>query len=294
MSRYKNHMLQEAGLRPTRSKRFGEGAGVSEHVAFQVVLEWLWGRHERAVGAGHSRPACVMRALAPCEQCALGEQCSVFDDIRGQCDGPLDGEGECSGSDWSDEGSSEDISSDGEKEPRPLAHGLCLSPALLVGDSNAVGYCETLHWDTSLRRALSCSFNVTVAAKSGAKWSNLAGDTQTTLSAYARQRRGKHESALAEGTYHRIIVVLGTNDIPTGRSREATWARLRGFITTVLANLPRYLHSDCEPANIIVTQPFCMEEGRAIDGFKDLLADLCGTSGCTFLPIAWISSSVGR
>ena len=38
---------------------------------------------------------------------------------------------------------------------------------LLVGDSNAVGYCETLKGDYSLRKSLSTHYDIIVAGKSG-------------------------------------------------------------------------------------------------------------------------------
>ena len=44
---------------------------------------------------------------------------------------------------------------------------------LLIGDSNAYGHCETCPLDSSLKKALSAHYDITVAAKSGTSWVKL-------------------------------------------------------------------------------------------------------------------------
>jgi hypothetical protein len=120
VARFKHPILRDAGKRPTRSKTFRPGS-VSEHIAFQLVLEWLWTRHETCSGNMNDRPAWVMQALKPCLACGSPDSgvcafSTIVRDAKGNTknqDGAPDSDGDNSGaSDWQGEGSSEDLSSD--------------------------------------------------------------------------------------------------------------------------------------------------------------------------------------
>lgn len=259
VARYKNAGLQDRGLRPTRSKTFG--GDVPEHLAFQVVLEWIWNRYELSMGGKpEERPLWVKGALAPCELCTQGKPCSMLDDARKAC---TESEGQDvaadTASDWSGEGSSEAHSSDDAAPPqhvhrpranadtarrvhRPRAQAVePLPTALLVGDSNAVGYCTTQPWAGSLANALGTHFQVTLAGKSGATWVMLANDTSAVLTDWAAKCIKKsHGNGIVDRSFSAVIVVLGTNDIPKKtRVVKATWTRLFSNSTVV------WLHGFC-------------------------------------------------
>ena len=53
VARYKHPTLQAAGFRPTRSKSYKDA---TEHQAFQIILRWLWNRHESCCKAVVDRP----------------------------------------------------------------------------------------------------------------------------------------------------------------------------------------------------------------------------------------------
>ena len=220
VGRYKNVDLQRQGLRPTRSNKFGSEGSTSEHAAFQLVLDWLWTRHERATGC-RPRPPCVQEILAPCAQCAVGKDCSVLDVERAAFSKDVDMDDDEAASDWSGEGSSESMSSDpGTVDLSLPLPAPSLPLALLVGDSNARGYCETHR--ASLHQALSAHYCVRLAAKSGAKWNSLSENAHAALNNFAalgRTRRASGEAIAKERAYRFIFAVLGTNDIPTLGSR---------------------------------------------------------------------------
>ena len=134
--------------------------------------------------------------LTPREQCTLGQPCTVLDVARRHHGHDTDAdennmEIEAEESDWSGEGSSESMSSD-EEDIVYRSRAPSLPLALLVGDSNAVGYCETQQ--ASLHQALSTHFNITLVAKSGAKWCNLSGDTHDTLTEFTQAAQQKQSS----------------------------------------------------------------------------------------------------
>ncbi len=201
VARYRHAALQEQGKRPTRSKTWRDGS-VCEHIAFQTGLSWLWSRHELVTSA-HARPECVLRTLEKCDICARKEPCSFMSSLRKEWQTkicvPASGtraveDGSAGGEpDWSGEGTSATQSSEGEQQTATPASrkttiqptGLC---ALLVGDSNATGYCETTPWKCSLRKALGKTRNVTVAAKSGASFRALALNFHGQLRQWAPPR----------------------------------------------------------------------------------------------------------
>ena len=120
VARFKHPSLRAAGKRPTRSKTFRPG-GVTEHVAFQLVLEWLWARHETCSGDLSVRPAWVRQALEPCLGCASPDSgvcdfSTIVQQARANTkDQPVAPETDnknSGSSDWPGEGSSEDLSSD--------------------------------------------------------------------------------------------------------------------------------------------------------------------------------------
>ena len=99
------------------------------------------------------------------------------------------------------------------------ALGEKLPTMLLVGDSNAVGYCETRDYMSSLRRALSSSWQLHIAAKSGARWTAIAQDVDANLQQFyttgpSRKLTDNGSKGLAKATFSRILFVLGTNDVP--------------------------------------------------------------------------------
>ena len=70
-----------------------------------------------------------------------------------------------------------------------------LPKLLLVGDSNAVGYCETYDYEDSLRKSLGTEFEVHVAAKSGTSWRKLAQDVHGNLTAFLQKSVKKKKAA---------------------------------------------------------------------------------------------------
>ena len=80
---------------------------------------------------------------------------------------------------------------------------------------------------------------------------------------------------MKESAYRFIVVVLGTNDIPTVSTRKSAWAALRTAISNGIANLKRYLHLTARSTDLIITQSFNFAEGRAVEDFSKLLAEEC-------------------
>ena len=87
-----------------------------------------------------------------------------------------------------------------KRDERPLANGSgCKGPldkggesvqrlkVLLIGDSNACGYCETStrHSVITLEKALSAYYDITVAARSGTSWVKLSKDVHGQLGAFS-------------------------------------------------------------------------------------------------------------
>jgi hypothetical protein len=79
---------------------------------------------------------------------------------------------------------------------------------VLVGYSNAVGYCETLKGDFSLRKSLSTQYDIIVAGKSGTSWVKISTNVHGELETYSKGQ------ALGNREFDAVFTVLGTNDIP--------------------------------------------------------------------------------
>ena len=105
---------------------------------------------------------------------------------------------------------------------------------LLVGDSNATGYCETQPYKKSLRCRLAARFAVTLGGKSGTSWKRVAQSVKD----YLQESSGR---VVSEDLYTYILVVFGTNDIP----KMGQWAKqeraLQEAMENVLAGLVGYL-----------------------------------------------------
>ena len=164
---------------------------------------------------------------------------------------------------------------------------------LLVGDSNAYGYCETTPVDSSLKKALSAHYDITVAAKSGTSWVRISSNVHRELQSYVKgQSFGRHQ-------FDAIFTVLGTNDIPTLTARQAKWHQLDQAITDVAKALKDYLvkpstghgasseHPSTSGMPIYITEPFCFEEGRNVLLFKESLQNVCKAEGLHFVEIKW-------
>ena len=204
VARYRHPTLQNAGKRPTRSKSFKDGT-TSEHLAFQVALDWLWSRHETVMGSESTRPSWVTQVLEKCAQCCSPTPgaCTVLAKVqqdwaaKHSSDNPAADGSASSG--WSTgEGSSEDISSDDDQmggpvksETAAVEKGVVVKSGLpslvLVGDCNALGHRETRDYNNSLRKSLSATFQVQVAAKPGTSWKVLAKDVDARLAELLRE-----------------------------------------------------------------------------------------------------------
>ncbi len=313
--------LQASGKRPTRSKTFYasvESGGASEHEAFQLVLKWLWDRFEAcfklatpsASGELPSRPPWVLRALQPCAFCSDKEPCSFMQSLRAECGARAKvcgGVGSDESSMWEAAGSSDSQSSAADQPPPghtsskarkgapsgpEVAHSASelgvRAQVLLVGDSNAVGYCETHPVSASLRRALGEYFDVILAAKSNTSWSKISGDAHTELQAYAKSCKGKSDAPIdLRGRFDAVVTVLGTNDVPKVSALPRTWTRLEDLVPPTLEKLKVYLKPEAEPEAIIVTQPFNFEADRAANLFNELLAKSAKSTCVRFEFVPW-------
>jgi hypothetical protein len=136
---------------------------------------------------------------------------------------------------------------------------------LLIGDSNAVGYCETRDYNSSLRRALSSSWQVYVAAKNGTRWTTIAQDVEDSSlqQFYSASRkltaRGSVQELkeLPKAMFSRIVFVMGTNDVPNKAARSSTWNKLGPSVTAVLRSVEKYLTPQANARVICVTAPLC-------------------------------------
>ena len=258
------------------------------------------------------RPGWVQSMLEECAACRseAPETCTMLADEKsaaGHDEGRVDEELRGNSSDWTGEGSSEDLSSASDQgshapthrtretgiarslTPVATSHGTSIHHAqgrgapstrrpeeqggdlplmLLIGDSNATGYCETQAYKVSLRRALSSSWQVHLAAKRGTTWKDIANDVDGQLQQFCK-------GSLAPGKFSYILFVLGTNDVPRQRARADTWDRLSESIPAVLTGVKKYLSPSTGPQNILVTTPFCFEPGHATDEFHKLLEATC-------------------
>ena len=215
---------------------------------------------------------------------------------------------------WSGEGTSETQSSEEAKDNAPRAQqprtrmrrkkatastitdlgmDLCtgsvvcsnsLHNLLLIGDSNAKGYCETLPITASLRQSLAAHFAITLAAKSGLSWGKLGQDVEGTLLQFA-----KPESLLA-GSFDAIATVLGTNDIRKHRAKPEIWVTLSEQIRVVLEDTKKYLRPGRPATAILVTSPFHMEPDYNVKKFGDIMQEVCKAVGVSFIPVKWKKS----
>ena len=161
----------------------GKAAGsVTEHRSFQIALTWLWQRYTMICvpASGTCMPAWVEDALQDCSTCNDNkDDCSFRSKMQSnwmeqhQCTNPPQSDGSGAGSIWSGDGTSATECSCNEKaatanpsSTQERQHGTphCTAVAeeastklrlLLVGDSNASGYCETQPYAKSLRCHLS-------------------------------------------------------------------------------------------------------------------------------------------
>jgi len=163
---------------------------------------------------------------------------------------------------------------------------------LLIGDSNAVGYCETRDYNSPLRRALSSSWQVHVAAKSGTRWTTIAHDVDSSLQQFysASRKLTAHGSVqelkeLPKAMFSRIVFVLGTNDVPKKTARSSTWKKLGPSVTAVLRGVEKYLTPQTNARDIFVTAPFCFEPEHATQDMCDLLERSCQEVGVTYVKV---------
>ncbi len=118
----------------------------------------------------------------------------------------------------------------------------------LIGDGNAVGFCETFPWESSLRKALSEQFHITVTAKPVTSWKTFARYVHNTLSQFAQEASRKTPGttgsgaadALTLGHVDTIVFVLGANDVLAGSARAETWSKLATSFQTVIMEAQRY------------------------------------------------------
>ena len=78
---------------------------------------------------------------------------------------------------------------------------------LLVGDSNAVGYCEKMKGDYFSRKSLSTHYDIIVAGKCGTSWVKISTHVHGMLETYSKG------PALGNREFDAVFTVLGTNDI---------------------------------------------------------------------------------
>ena len=172
------------------------------------------------------------------------------------------------------EGSSEDISSADDQmggpvksETAAVEKGVVVKSGLpslvLVGDSNALGHCETRDYNNSLRKSLSAAFQVQVAAKSGTSWRVLAQDVDASLAQFLREdakRKNGSDAIASSPQFERVVFVLGTNDVPKHKALPSTWAKLPENIVTVLKAMEKYVQKSQSPTpglqSVFVTTPF--------------------------------------
>ena len=125
VARYKHPLLQVEGKRPTRSKKFNSNieAGrviVTEHQAFQIVLTWLWERHQACCSIAVDQPMWVKDALAECPACSSPhlQVCGFMETLQiewkvSNNDTTAIAGGAVDSDCWSGEGTSETQSSEG-------------------------------------------------------------------------------------------------------------------------------------------------------------------------------------
>ena len=185
----------------------------------------MWARHDKCTGSNSTRPSQVQRMLDFCPQCSSPTPgaCDKLANIRagweakhpsGNKSGEPEGDDGNVSSDWSDaEGSSEDCSSVDEQTRVAVKSATAqassnrptlLPKMLLVGDSNAVGYCETHgKCDTTLRKSSSTAFQAHLAAQSGTPWKAVAKDVDAVLGGFprkdvARRKGGSDDTELSD------------------------------------------------------------------------------------------------
>ena len=106
---------------------------------------------------------------------------------------------------------------------------------LLIGDSNAVGYCETRDYNSSMRRALSSAWQVHVAAKSGTgRWTTIALDVDSSLQQFYSASR----KLTAHGSGQELKELPS---VPKKTARSHTWKKLGPSVPAVLRGVEKYL-----------------------------------------------------
>ena len=222
VARFRHPKLQEMHKRPTRSKSYRptDATAVTEHQSFQIAVAWLWQRFAMICTSG-KQPQLIEDALQDCSICKDNKgNCSIMSSLQSnwmelhQCANPPQSDGSGAGSIWSADGTSATESSCNEKatatrlpalphqlpasgqkrqlvsQRRPTVVDIKASKTtslLLVGDSNASGYCETQPYAKSLRCHLSDRFAVVTAAKAGKLQATLMA---TSISAHQELQRG--------------------------------------------------------------------------------------------------------
>ena len=291
----------------------------AEHQAFQKVVLWLWERYEMVcrmcnpLVPASGRPAVVQAALAMCPACLDKSPCSFMSDLRKKTDDKIQhAEDADEGSVWSGAGSSASESSEVEdaqvagragpradvsQRPKPSALGGIakgtqpasedtLPKLLLLGDSNATGYCETQPLPKSLRFQLASKFVVCSAGKSGASWKSMAKGIHEHV------HRCTKGGVAAKHSFKYVLVVLGTNDIPVEKQWEKQKDKLKTAMEAVLEGLKEYAalpDSGGQPdlKRILVTQAFNFEESRAVGSFTKLTQVVAESFGARFVAVPW-------
>ena len=163
---------------------------------------------------------------------------------------------------------------------------------LLVGDSNAVGYCETLKGDFSLRKSLSTHYDITVTGKRGTSWVKISTNVHGMLATYSKGQ------ALGNREFDVVFTVLGTNDIPKLTASAEKWHQLEDAATNVIKGLNGFLregltqaasseHPSATGVPIYVTAPFCFEVGHSVTLFCEMLQRVCKAENCHFVSVSW-------
>ena len=312
VARFRHPMLTDQKKRPTHSRSYLEAEGKrTEHVAFQKVVTWLWERYEMACRLSSppepasGRPDFVQSVLTTCPACEAGEVCTFMSELRSVSKEQEHAESD-QGSVWSGAGTSASESSEDEggsvvdSKPKhgvsrggksKLGTGLGPSKAegsqdtlLLLGDSNAAGYCETHPLPKSLRFQLASKFAVCSAAKSGTSWKSIAKDIHNHIKTYTKEGTARHH-------FKYVLVVLGTNDIPMEKQWEKQKDTLKEAMETVLDALKDYVwlgdpKGRPDLKRILVTQAFSFEE-RACDRFAKLTEEVADRFGAQFVAVPW-------
>jgi len=111
---------------------------------------------------------------------------------------------------------------------------------LVVGDANA----QELG-------ALREHVDVAVVARPGASWQNIGKDVQAFVS--------KGLPGTWKHSFHMVLTVLGSNEVPKVRARQQTWEKALECIKATLAGLHECLMAGQPASNIFLSSPFNLE-----------------------------------